>query len=270
MLCAFVYTLLTAVVVNLWIRATWTDPSDPAIKLQRLAKSRNEPFNAAQYSYYCDVCNCFVNGSAKHCGKCNRCVSYFDHHCKWINNCVGNKNYAIFFRLIIATVLMSSVHLLTSSIVVYRLYTGIAVRPAYKSAIWIMWVAIGLNLVTVLFLGHLICYHVYLQWRGLTTFEHIKLKEKNYQSKVVKKITSIESGQALSSLDGSLPPTPRGDKSGAEKHGTFLAKFFERIKAKPYKPTLELQSQVSTSAGNGKVIEIRPKFQNRTQENLLR
>jgi len=58
--------------------------------------------------------------------------------------------------------------------------------------IWIIGSACALNLGVILFLGHLIAFHLKLQRIGLTTFEYIKLSEnKQRESKIVKRIREI-------------------------------------------------------------------------------
>jgi hypothetical protein len=51
-------------------------------------------------------------------------------------------------------------------------------------------VAIFLNSGAVLFLGHLISFHIYLQREKLTTFEYLQIKKnrRNYRSKIFREV----------------------------------------------------------------------------------
>jgi hypothetical protein len=52
----------------------------------------------------------------------------------------------------------------------------------------ILAVVLFLNVAAMLFLGHLISFHVYLKKVGMTTFEYIKYKanKRSYKSKIFK------------------------------------------------------------------------------------
>ena len=122
-ICSLIYFVLSATVVVLAVKATATDPSDPTIELHRIAQARGERFDSSKYEYFCCVCDTFVEDNSKHCGSCNRCVNKFDHHCKYLNNCVGDKNYKLFFRLIVSVFLLVLMHNLTNGFVIYKYLT---------------------------------------------------------------------------------------------------------------------------------------------------
>ena len=53
-------------------------------------------------------------------------------------------------------------------------------------------IAIVFNFGAVLFLGHLICYHIMLQHKGMTTFEYIRWKEDRTTASRIKKQKTAE------------------------------------------------------------------------------
>jgi hypothetical protein len=54
----------------------------------------------------------------------------------------------------------------------------------------ILGIVLIFNSASIMFLGHLIWYHIYLMRKGLTTFEHIqiKLNKQNYKSKIFREV----------------------------------------------------------------------------------
>lgn len=135
----------------------------------------------------CEICDTHVLDKSKHCGACNRCVNDFDHHCRWINNCVGSKNYQDFLRLIVAAFLMAFTHNISNAFMIWLFTTEdseigethvrVFGRQLHEEFLWLLWIAVSLNLLTMAFLGHLIFYHVRLWYYGKTTFEYIRWKQ---------------------------------------------------------------------------------------------
>ena len=66
------------------------------------------------FKFRCTVCEAYVGCNSKHCSVCNKCISGFDHHCEWLNNCIGDRNFHLFFKLVIVYELNSIVQLLVS------------------------------------------------------------------------------------------------------------------------------------------------------------
>jgi palmitoyltransferase len=142
-----------------------------------------------------------MNGS-KHCGQCNRCTSGFDHHCRYLNNCIGEQNYEYFFKLIIWVFWMCLLHNITNGIVIYHI---VAETPGLKEnyeSIYSADLSYGFNITLIimtvlnslalLFLCELIIFHIELKYKGLTTYEFLKLKEnKTKESKIVVKVNQI-------------------------------------------------------------------------------
>jgi len=52
-----------------------------------------------------------VYESSYHCKICERCVEKFDHHCAFVNNCIGEQNYSIFFILLLALIIYTSINI---------------------------------------------------------------------------------------------------------------------------------------------------------------
>ena len=192
------FIVIQIITVYYCVMATKCDPTDPTIRQQKEVEARGERFNADDYEYECDVCKSAVLDGSKHCGACNRCTHGFDHHCRWLNNCVGAANYTYFFRLIVIVFLSSLLHNLTNFAVLFHLFREHeplleAHNKFFKTALVlefkiVIGIAMVFNFASLLFLGHLIPFHMMLQRKGMTTFEYIKWKaNKTTKSKIIKR-----------------------------------------------------------------------------------
>ncbi|XP_013359343.1 PREDICTED: probable palmitoyltransferase ZDHHC1 isoform X4 [Chinchilla lanigera] len=160
---------------------------------------------------HCNLCDVDVSARSKHCSACNKCVCGFDHHCKWLNNCVGERNYrswvltaahrwARLFLHSVASALLGVLLLVLVATYVFveffvnpmRLRTNqhfevlknhtdawfvfLPAAPVETQAPAILALAallILLGLLSTALLGHLLCFHIYLMWHKLTTYEYI-------------------------------------------------------------------------------------------------
>uniref|UniRef100_A0A8C0D8X7 Palmitoyltransferase n=1 Tax=Balaenoptera musculus TaxID=9771 RepID=A0A8C0D8X7_BALMU len=168
------------------------DPAEANVRLKKNYARVVLTFDRSKHAHviqrqYCHLCKVPVTAKAKHCSACNKCVAGFDHHCKWLNNCVGSRNYWYFFT----TVASASAGLLyTIAILLYTLIqyfispASLRTDPHYRSIsdqnTWLLFLplfpvrtstpvflGIGvlvllLELISLLLLGHLLFFHVYL------------------------------------------------------------------------------------------------------------
>ncbi|OCT82238.1 palmitoyltransferase ZDHHC1 [Xenopus laevis] len=148
---------------------------------------------------HCYICEVDVGPKSKHCSICNKCVSNFDHHCKWLNNCVGGKNYWLFFNCLISAFLGTFLLSTISTYVFVEYFVDPAMLRTSKqfeaiqnlSDVWFVFLPAApvetkapailalaaivsvMGLITILLIGQLLCFHVYLLWNKLSTYEYI-------------------------------------------------------------------------------------------------
>ncbi|KAM9408457.1 palmitoyltransferase ZDHHC1 [Pholidichthys leucotaenia] len=184
------------------IMAVSIDPADSNVR----AKSVRGPvpeFDRSKHAHVIENCHCYlcqvdVGPKSKHCSACNKCVANFDHHCRWLNNCVGSRNYKLFLHSVVSALLGVSLVLVVSSYVFIQFFVDpdrlrtdkhflvtnqtsawfvfLPVSPVRSSASVIPILAaltLVLSLMTSLLLSHLLCFHVYLMWNRLSTYEYI-------------------------------------------------------------------------------------------------
>ncbi|NXE26744.1 ZDHC1 palmitoyltransferase, partial [Ardeotis kori] len=185
------------------LTAVSIDPADANVR----AKNYLGPlatFNRNQHAHvienhHCHVCDVDVSTKSKHCGTCNKCVCGFDHHCKWLNNCVGERNYWLFLNSVLSAILGLGLLLLVACYVFVeffvdpmmlrsdqhfdalknhtdRWFVFLPAAPVETQAPAILVMAgifILLSLMTVILLGHLLTFHIYLMWNKLTTYQYI-------------------------------------------------------------------------------------------------
>ncbi|XP_019662965.1 probable palmitoyltransferase ZDHHC11 isoform X4 [Ailuropoda melanoleuca] len=179
---------------------------DPAEANVRLKKNYPEPmptFDRSKHTHvvqkqYCHLCEVTVSSKAKHCSACNKCVSGFDHHCKWLNNCVGSRNYWYFFLSVASAAAVLLCLIVTLLYIFIQFFTDPAelrTHPYYKKVsnknTWLLFlplfpvktktpVVLGigvfvmlLDVISLLLLGHLLLFHLYLMAKKLSTYDYM-------------------------------------------------------------------------------------------------
>ncbi|XP_037018581.2 tubulin polymerization-promoting protein family member 3 isoform X4 [Artibeus jamaicensis] len=185
------------------LTAVSIDPADANVR----DKSYAGPlpiFNRSQHAHviedlHCNLCDVDVSARSKHCSACNKCVCGFDHHCKWLNNCVGERNYWLFLHSVASALLGVLLLVLVATYVFVEFFVNpmrlrtnhhfevlknhtnvwfvfLPAAPVETQAPAILALAallILLGLLSTALLGHLLCFHIYLMWHKLTTYEYI-------------------------------------------------------------------------------------------------
>ncbi|XP_043845151.1 palmitoyltransferase ZDHHC1 isoform X1 [Dromiciops gliroides] len=185
------------------LTAVSIDPADANVR----DKSYAGPlpiFNRSQHAHviedlHCNLCDVDVSSRSKHCSACNKCVCGFDHHCKWLNNCVGERNYWLFLNSVVSALL----GVLLVVLIAFYIFVEFFINPMRlrtnkhfevlknHTDVWFVFLPaapvetqapailalaallILLGLLSVVLLGHLLCFHIYLMWHKLTTYEYI-------------------------------------------------------------------------------------------------
>ncbi|XP_031197051.1 probable palmitoyltransferase ZDHHC1 isoform X8 [Mastomys coucha] len=185
------------------LTAVSIDPADANVR----DKSYSGPlpiFNRSQHAHviedlHCNLCDVDVSARSKHCSACNKCVCGFDHHCKWLNNCVGERNYRLFLHSVASALLGVLLLVLVATYVFVEFFVNpmrlrtnqhfevlknhtevwfvfLPAAPVETQAPAILALAallILLGLLSTALLGHLLCFHIYLMWHKLTTYEYL-------------------------------------------------------------------------------------------------
>ncbi|NXI34966.1 ZDHC1 palmitoyltransferase, partial [Galbula dea] len=211
------------------LTAVSIDPADANVR------ARNYPgplgtFDRSQHGHviqnrHCRVCDVHVSAKSKHCGTCNKCVCGFDHHCKWLNNCVGERNYWLFLNSVLSAVLGQGLLLLIACYIFVEFFVDpgrlrsdhhfdalknhtdlwfvfLPAAPLETQATAILVTAgifILLSLMTVLLLGHLLIFHIYLMWNKLTTYEYILQQRPQEEEKEADKQLELYPSQVRAS-----------------------------------------------------------------------
>ncbi|XP_045149640.1 palmitoyltransferase ZDHHC1 isoform X2 [Echinops telfairi] len=185
------------------LTAVSIDPADANVR----DKSYTGPlpiFNRSQHAHviedlHCNLCDVDVSARSKHCSACNKCVCGFDHHCKWLNNCVGERNYRLFLHSVASALLGVLLLVVVATYVFVEFFVNpmqlrtnryfevlknhtdvwfvfLPAAPVETQAPAILALAallILLGLLSTALLGHLLCFHIYLMWHKLSTYEYI-------------------------------------------------------------------------------------------------
>ncbi|NWR80513.1 ZDHC1 palmitoyltransferase, partial [Centropus unirufus] len=193
------------------------DPADANVREKNYlgplaAFNRSEHAHVIE-NHHCHICDVDVSAKSKHCGTCNKCVYGFDHHCKWLNNCVGKRNYWFFLNSVLSAILGLGLLLLVACYVFVeffvdpmmlrsdwhfdalknhtdRWFVFLPAAPVETQAPALLVTAgvfILLSLVTVILLGHLLTFHIYLMRNKLTTYEYILQQRCQREAKEVDK-----------------------------------------------------------------------------------
>ncbi|KAM9289057.1 palmitoyltransferase ZDHHC1 [Morus bassanus] len=215
------------------LTAVSIDPADANVReknyLGPLATFNRNQHARVIENHHCHVCDVDVSAKSKHCGTCNKCVCGFDHHCKWLNNCVGERNYWLFLNSVLSAILGLGLLLLVACYVFVeffidpmmlrsdrhfhalknhtdRWFVFLPAAPVETQASAILVTAgifILLSLMTVILLGHLLTFHIYLMWNKLTTYEYILQQRPQQEVKEVDK--------QLESCPSQLRPSQEAD-----------------------------------------------------------
>uniref|UniRef100_A0A3Q1BQR1 Palmitoyltransferase n=1 Tax=Amphiprion ocellaris TaxID=80972 RepID=A0A3Q1BQR1_AMPOC len=200
--------------------AVSVDPADHNVR----TRSHQGPvpvFDRSKHAHVIENCHCYlcqvdVGPKSKHCSACNKCVADFDHHCRWLNNCVGSRNYKLFLHSVVSALLGVCLVLVVSSYVFIEFFmdpsklrtdkhflgrneTGVwfvflPVAPLRSAAAVIPVLAavtIALSLLSSGLLCHLLCFHIYLMWNRLSTYEYIVRQRHRVDSRDSRKPRSV-------------------------------------------------------------------------------
>ncbi|XP_048377621.1 palmitoyltransferase ZDHHC11 isoform X2 [Stegostoma tigrinum] len=202
------------------------DPADNSVRTRKNYNTPMPTLDRAKHPHviqnqHCYLCEVDVGVKAKHCSTCNKCISDFDHHCKWLNNCVGGRNYWFFFHTVVSAVLGILMIVLVILYVFIQQFVNpeeLRTAPQFENVrgnnTWLVFLPIAplettlagisviagitiiLSLASLMLLGHLLGFHIYLLFNKLSTYEYV-VRERHKQD-VRDHGNDVESAQTVS------------------------------------------------------------------------
>ena len=176
-----IYLLAYLMMIILTAVVTKSDPTNPTIALERLARAAKRngfaklDFNPGEYSFYCDVCDTHVLKNTKHCQRCNRCAYDFDHHCVWVSNDIGMHNYIDFIRMLIAVLFTVFMQLIFCSYALATINISVSVGLMSKGSLKALnWTTLVVSVILLLLDTYLLTFHIYLICKNTSTYKHIR------------------------------------------------------------------------------------------------
>lgn len=146
--------------------------------------------------FFCSLCEAEVLKNSKHCRVCDKCVDGFDHHCRWLNNCIGKRNYKGFFVLMASAVILLVMQWLSGGLVLilcivkrgeFSRQVVTKLGSSFSTVAFVIVVATCtiLAMVATVPLAQLLCFHVLLVKKGISTYDYIiALREQEEQQEV--------------------------------------------------------------------------------------
>lgn len=176
------------------VSGAWTMTTDPIDRMVAAteAGTDSDAFDSDEEILHCRYCDSHVQLDSKHCWECNKCVANFDHHCPWLNTCIGTHNYGSFYVAIWGLVAMLGVVILVVAIELSRILSAEERRYAYgmseTAAVAILIIMLLVDVPLWLLDITLVCFHTYLCYHEITTYEYLtgktsKKKEKRLAEK---------------------------------------------------------------------------------------
>ncbi|XP_043575275.1 palmitoyltransferase ZDHHC11 isoform X1 [Chiloscyllium plagiosum] len=218
------------------------DPADSSVRTRKNYNTPMPTLDRAKHPHviqnqHCYLCEVDVGVKAKHCSTCNKCISDFDHHCKWLNNCVGGRNYWFFFHTVVSAVLGILMIVLVTLYVFIQQFVNpeeLRTAPQFENVrgnnTWLVFLPIApvettqtgisviagitiiLGLASLMLLGHLLGFHIYLLFNKLSTYEYV-VRERHKQD-VRGQGSDVESAQNASARMTALQGLPVAKSQG--------------------------------------------------------
>lgn len=149
-----------------------------------------------------------MNLDTKHCRECNRCVLHFDHHCKWLNNCIGKKNYRQYSTLLIFFEMHNFLIMIVAGFVlnglinkeaVYENLNSIVGSKMGRYEVYICMIVLVevMSALAGIAMIQLLVFHIFLAFKGITTYEYILSKRKRSDSYKVSAIKIVNDKEVM-------------------------------------------------------------------------
>ncbi|CAL4938187.1 unnamed protein product [Urochloa decumbens] len=166
---------------------------------KRCLHSDNQPSEqnmCEEGMFFCSLCEAEVLKNSKHCRVCDKCVDGFDHHCRWLNNCIGKRNYKGFFVLMASAVILLVMQWLSGALVLIlcivkrgefsrQIVTKLGSSFSTVAFVIVVATCTILAMVATVPLTQLLCFHILLIKKGISTYDYIiALREQEDQQEV--------------------------------------------------------------------------------------
>ncbi|PHJ22374.1 dhhc zinc finger domain-containing protein [Cystoisospora suis] len=130
--------------------------------------SRTQLYQASVKLRYCSICCMYQPLRTKHCGQCGRCIRTHDHHCPWIGSCVAEENRVYFYFYL----LLQALELIVVGIIYVKTLIWQAEKHIQNPAFFVvLFMTLMLCMFMACMVTCLFCYHTYLMFSNLTTWE---------------------------------------------------------------------------------------------------